>query len=275
MERKYKLGFIGAGNMAWAIASGVIRAGLYTGPELIASDIEADRRELFVNELNAIVTAENTQIIQQAEVVILAVKPQQAKAVLEPLAELVKPEQLIVSIMAGVSTSTMEGILGPEVVVIRVMPNLGICVQVGMTAIAKGSRATNKHIDTVRRLFNACGQTVLVEEEQMHAVTAVSGSGPAYFFYFVEAIITAGRDAGLSNQQAELLAKQTCLGAAKTLLESSQSPAELRRQVMSKGGTTAAALEVMENAKLAEIIRQAVLAAAKRSEELGKSLGSK
>lgn len=275
MEQKYKLGFIGAGNMAWAIASGVVRAGLYTGSEIIASDILAERCELFSEELKATATDQNTRVVQEADVVILAIKPQQAKAVLEPLAGLINSGQLIVSIMAGVSTSTIEGILGPEAVVVRVMPNLGICIQVGMTAIAKGSRAENKHIDTVQRLFNACGQTVLVEEEQMHAVTAVSGSGPAYFFYFVEAIIQAAQEAGLSSHQAELLAKQTCLGAAKTLLESSQSPAELRRQVTSKGGTTAAALEVMENAKLAEIIRQAVLAATKRSEELGKSLGSK
>jgi len=271
MARKYKLGFIGAGNMAWAIASGVVRAGLYTGPELIASDISSDRRGLFAGELNAVVTDENAQVMQQAEVIILAIKPQQAKAVLEPLARLVNSKQVIVSIMAGVSTGTIEAILGREAVVVRVMPNLAISVQAGMTAIAKGSRASDKHVDTVQKIFKACGQTVLVEEEQMHAVTAVSGSGPAYFFYFVEKLIQAAQKAGLSTQQAELLAKQTFLGAAKTLLESSQSPAELRRQVTSKGGTTAAALEIMENARMGEIIRQAVSAATKRSEELGKS----
>ena len=273
MARKYKLGFIGAGNMAWAIASGVVRAGLYTGPELIASDVAAERRELFAAELGAAVTDENSRAIEQSELIILAVKPHQARAVLEPLAGLISSEQLIVSIMAGVSTSTIEGILGSDAVVVRVMPNLAISVQAGMTAIAKGSRASDRHVNTVQELFRTCGQTVLVEEEQMHAVTAVSGSGPAYFFYFVEAIMQAAQKAGLSSQQAELLAKQTCLGAAKALLESHQSPAELRRQVTSKGGTTAAALKMMEDAKLAEIICQAVLAAAKRSEELDKSSG--
>ena len=268
MRLKYKLGFIGAGNMALAIAEGVAKAGLYSGTEIIASDIAADRRKLLADKIGATVSDQNNDVMRQAEIVILAVKPQQAKAVLTPLAGLAGCEQIIVSIMAGVSTSTIEEIIGPEGVVVRVMPNLAIRVQAGMTAIAKGSRANDDHVNTVQKLFQACGQTALVEEGQMHAVTAVSGSGPAYFFYFVEAIIKAGRQAGLSQHQAEVLAKQTCLGAAKSLLMSKQSPAELRQAVTSKGGTTAAALGIMENAKLEEIINQAVLAAAKRSEEL-------
>ncbi|NIA07182.1 MAG: pyrroline-5-carboxylate reductase [Actinobacteria bacterium] len=273
MGLKYKLGFIGAGNMALAIADGVVKAGLYRRTEIIASDIAVDSRELFSEQIGVVVTDQNNQVMQQAELVVLAIKPQQAKAVLAPLAGLAGAEQLIVSIMAGVSTSTIEGILGPEAVVVRVMPNLAISVGAGMTAIAKGSRASDEPVDKVQNLFQACGQTVLLEEKQMHAVTAVSGSGPAYFFYFVEAIIKAAQQAGLSRQQAESLAKQTCLGAAKSLLESEQEPAELRRAVTSKGGTTAAALAVMEDAKLEEIISKAVMAAVKRSEELEKSQG--
>lgn len=273
MDLKYKLGFIGAGNMALAIADGVVKAGLYSGPEIIASDIAADRCKLFADKLGAAVTDQNSQVIQQADLVVLAIKPQQAKAVLAPLAGLAGSGQLIVSIMAGVSTSTIETILGPEAVVIRVMPNLAISVGAGMTAIAKGSRAKDDHVELVEKLFQSCGKTLLVAEKQMHAVTAISGSGPAYFFYFVEAIIKAAQQMGLSGQQAELLAKQTSLGAAKSLLKSDKSPAELRQAVTSKGGTTAVALAIMEDAKLEEIVSKAVLAAVKRSEELEESSG--
>ncbi len=270
MSYKYKLGFIGAGNMAWAIACGLVKEGLYNSSELISSDIAAERRELFDEKLKAAATDDNRRVIEEAQTVILAVKPQQARAVLEPLAGLVGPEQLIVSIMAGVTTSAIERILGGDAAAVRVMPNLSLSVGAGMTAICRGARASDQDVGLVEKLFRACGQTVLVDEEQMHAVTAVSGSGPAYFFYFVEAMIKAAEEAGLSDEQAKLLAKQTCLGAARTLLARDEEPAELRRQVTSKGGTTEAALEVMEKAKLDEIITRAVLAAAKRSAELGK-----
>ena len=270
MSYKYKLGFIGAGNMAWAIACGVVKAGLYDGSELIGSDIAAKRRDLFDEKLKAAAVDDNRQIVQEAQTVILAVKPQQAPAVLEPLAGLLGPEQLIVSIMAGVATSAIEKILGADVAVVRVMPNLALSVGAGMTAICPGARASNNDVGLVEKVFRACGETVVVDEEQMDAVTAVSGSGPAYFFYFVEAIIEAAKEVGLSAEQAELLAKQTCLGAGQVLLARREEPAELRRQVTSKGGTTEAALEVMNQAKLDEIIKRAVLAAAKRSAELGK-----
>jgi pyrroline-5-carboxylate reductase len=268
MVLEYKLGFIGAGNMALAIADAVVKAGLYRGTEIIASDIAADRRKLFSEQIGTAVTDKNNQVMRRAGLVVLAIKPQQAKAVLGPLNGLLGCGQIIVSIMAGVSTTAIEKMLGPETIVVRVMPNLAIRVAAGMTAITKGSQATDEHAGMVEKLFQPCGKAVLVEEKQMHAVTAVAGSGPAYFFYFVEAIIKAAVQAGLSGQQAELLAKQTCLGAAKSLLESKQSPAELRRAVTSKGGTTAAAMGIMEYAKLEEIVNKAVLAATKRSKEL-------
>ena len=269
MSYKYKLGFIGAGNMAGAIASAVIKAGLYKGTELISSDIATQRREVFA-EFGATATQDNAEVISQAELVVLAIKPQQACDVLEPLAGMVGPKQLIVSIMAGVPTAAIEKILGSQATVVRVMPNLALSVGAGMTAICPGSQASQHQVALVERLFQVCGETVLVADEQMHAVTAVSGSGPAYFFYFVEALIDAAVQAGLSAEQAKVLAKQTCLGAGQTLLAREEGAAELRRQVTSKGGTTQAALEVMEQAKLDEIIGQAVSAAAKRSKELGK-----
>ena len=151
------------------------------------------------------------------------------------------------------------------------MSNLALSVGQGMTAICPGSRASDDDLTLVEKMFKVCGQTIVVDEKQMHAVTAVSGSGPAYFFYFVEAMIKTAKEVGLSDEQAKLLAKQTCLGAAKTMLARPEEPAQLRREVTSKGGTTQAALEVMEQAKLGEIISQAILAAAKRSAELAGS----
>ncbi len=269
MNYKYKLGFIGAGNMALAIACGVTKAGLYNGSELIASDIAPERRDLFTEKLKATAVDDNRQVIQEAQTIILAIKPQQAPAVLEPLAAMVSSGQLIVSIMAGVTTSTIEAILGANVATVRVMPNLALSVAAGMTAICPGSNASNNDLALVEKMFQACGQTIVVDEEQMHAVTAISGSGPAYFFYFVEAMIKTAKELGLNDEQANLLAKQTSLGAAKTMLARPEEPAELRHQVTSKGGTTQAALKVMQEAKLDKIISQAISAAAKRSVELG------
>ncbi len=270
MAAKYKLGFIGAGNMAWAIASGVVEAGLYQGAQIIAADISADRRRLFAERLQSAVTDDNSLVAREAEIVILAVKPQQVSEVLEPLAGKIGRGQLVVSIMAGVATGKIEQLLAGEVAVVRVMPNLALSVGAGMTAIAAGVRASQEQVKAVERIFNSGGRTLVVAEEQMHAVTAVSGSGPAYFFYFVEAMIRGGIEAGLSDEQAQVLAKQTLLGAAKTLLNRSEEPGELRRQVTSKGGTTAAALEVMETSELDKVIIRAVLAADRRSKELGK-----
>jgi len=163
---KYKLGFIGAGNMAWAIASAVTKAELYKGTEVIASDIASERRELFAERLQATVTDQNSKVARGAQTIVLAVKPQHVKQVLEPLAGQVGPEQLIVSIMAGVSTGKIEEILGAEAAVVRVMPNLALSVGAGMTAIAKGPRTTAEHVSSVEKLFQTCGQTLMVEEEQ-------------------------------------------------------------------------------------------------------------
>ena len=268
MSYKYKLGFIGAGNMALAIASALTRSGLYDGADLIGSDISSQRRDLFAKKLQAVAVDDNQQVIQAAQTVILAIKPQQAQAVLKPLAGTVSSEQLIISIMAGVTAGTIEGMLAGEIVTVRAMPNLALSVVEGMTAICPGSRASKDDLALVEKMFKVCGQTIVVDEKRMHAVTAVSGSGPAYFFYFVEAMIKTAIGAGLSDEQAKLLAKQTCLGAAKRMLAGPEEPAQLRREVTSKGGTTQAALKVMEQAKLGEIISQAILAAAKRSAEL-------
>ena len=158
MSYKYKLGFIGAGNIAWAIACGLVKEGLYNSSEVIGSDIAAERRERFDEKLKAAATDDNRRVIKEAQTVILAVKPQQARQVLEPLAGLVGSGQLIVSIMAGVSTGTIEEILGANVTVVRVMPNLALSVGAGMTAICRGAWASDQDVGLVEKLFRTCGQ---------------------------------------------------------------------------------------------------------------------
>jgi pyrroline-5-carboxylate reductase len=188
------------------------------------------------------------------------------------VADLIRPDHLIVSIMAGVSTATLERMF-PHVQarVVRAMPNLPVHVGAGMAGVCRGKYAQEVDLLRAQRIFDAGGRSIVIEDEsQMDAVTAVSGSGPAYFYYFVEALTAAGEAAGLSHNQAEILAKQTCLGAARMMLEMGEPPSVLRQKVTSPNGTTQAAIESMTRTKVFEHICEGVLAAWKRSQELGR-----
>jgi len=188
------------------------------------------------------------------------------------VADLIRPEHLIVSIMAGVATKSIEALFanGPTRVV-RAMPNLPIHVGAGMAGVCKGRHAQAVDLLRAQRLFEAGGKCLVIEDEtQMDAITAVSGSGPAYFYYFVEALTAAAERIGLNRQQADILAKQTCLGAARMMLESGEPAAILRQKVTSPGGTTQAAIESMTQNEVFQNIVAAIEAAWKRSQELGR-----
>ncbi len=297
----HELAFIGAGNMAEAIARGVIAAGLIGGGRMIAADPVAARRQVF-DGLGAATTADNAAAARSAARLLLAVKPQHMNDVLAELAGAVSPDALVISIAAGVSTAKIEaGLAGqvperspagfpppdpnqsppapmpnaqcpmPAFRVVRVMPNTPMLVGCGMSGLARGRHASDADLDWARRLFEAAGETVvLADEDLINAVTAVSGSGPAYFFYLIEWMVAAGVDEGLHPEDALKLAAQTCAGAAKLLAESGEDPRELRRRVTSPGGTTQAAVDLLDARGVAEAIRDAVRAAAARSRELGK-----
>jgi len=207
----------------------------------LPADAGEARRELFRMRFNIAVTDDNRSLVENSYILILAVKPQVYKEVCEQFADLVTEDHIIVSIMAGVSTASIEALFpGRSVRVVRAMPNLPVHVGAGMAGVCRGRHTQEADLLRAQRIFDAGGRSVVIEDEaQMDAVTAVSGSGPAYFYYFVEAITEAGVRAGLSQQQAEILAKQTCLGAARMMLESGENPGVLRAKVTSPGGVGA------------------------------------
>ncbi|RME41347.1 MAG: pyrroline-5-carboxylate reductase [Planctomycetota bacterium] len=269
--RQYEIGVIGAGNAAEGIVHGILRNTLLFADRMIASDPNPQRRQLFADRFQMAVTDDNRYAVENSDIVLLAVKPQQYAEVCAGIAESIRAEHLIVSIMAGVSTrSVEEKFPHVEARVVRAMPNLPIHVGEGMAGVCKGRFAQEVDLLRAQRIFEAGGRALVIEDEsQMDAVTAVSGSGPAYFYYFVEALTEAGKAVGLSPQQADIMARQACLGAARMMIETGEPPAELRRKVTSPGGTTQAAVECMERNRVFAHIVEGVEAAWRRSRELG------
>jgi len=271
MHTQYEIGVIGAGNAAEGIVDGILRQSVLLDDRIIASDPAEVRRELFRNRFHIAVTDDNRRVVENSYILILSVKPQVFREVCKGFADLVRDDHVLVSIMAGVSTATIEAQFpNVKVRVVRAMPNLPIHVGAGVAGVHPGKNATDADLLRAQRIFDAGGRCIVIDDESlMDAVTAVSGSGPAYFYYFTEAITAAGVAAGLSHRQASLLAKHTCFGAARMMLESDDSPAELREKVTSPGGTTQAALESMNRLKVSDHIQESVLAALHRSQELG------
>ncbi|HVS72886.1 MAG TPA: pyrroline-5-carboxylate reductase [Phycisphaerae bacterium] len=273
------LAFIGAGNMAEAIARGLLRSALYAAHDLRACDPAEQRRHLFTDELNIHATADCRQAAAGADILLLAVKPFVMAEALAQLKPAAKPDALFISIAAGISTTFIESALGAPPAganaakgprVIRVMPNTPMLVGKGMSALCRGRFATDADIITAEKIFNAGGHSVRLPESAIDAVTAVSGSGPAYVFFLAEALSAAGAAAGLPAAEAAHLARQTIIGAAALLEESKDSPAELRRKVTTPNGTTQAAIESLQSSGFEKALTAAVAAAAQRSKELGK-----
>ncbi|MCL2330186.1 MAG: pyrroline-5-carboxylate reductase, partial [Phycisphaerae bacterium] len=275
---RYELASIGAGNMAEGIISAVLDRGVYPREAILVSDPVAERRQLFASRFGVAVTDDNRQLVAESKRIMLAVKPQGFAEVAASVADCVRPDSLFISIMAGQSVATIAAALGSgsadvrgDVRVVRVMPNLPICVGAGMAGIFGGSSATADDVAEVQRIFNAGGGSIVVSDESlMDAVTAISGSGPAYFYFFVEAMVEGGKACGLTEAESLSLAKQTALGAARMMLEMGDSPADLRAKVTSKGGTTQAALDAMRQTGVDRAIRDAVIAAFRRGQELSR-----
>jgi pyrroline-5-carboxylate reductase len=269
------LGFIGAGNMAEAIVRALLARGVAKPSELLASDPTPQRRELFAS-LGIATSVDNRDIARKARTLLLSCKPQQMKDVLSGVAAELPHDTLVVSIAAGVSTQIIRKHLGRDSAgsgqrVIRVMPNTPLMVGEGMAAIAPGDGATAADVSFVLRLFEVAGKVVEVREDLMDAVTAVSGSGPAYYFLLTEHLARAAVELGLDEETAQVLARQTALGSAVMLSKSMESPEELRRKVTSPGGTTQAAIETMQAGQLPEVFRKAVHAACERGRQLRNS----
>lgn len=271
MHTQYEIGVIGAGNAAEGIVAGLLRNSVLLDDRIIAADPSEARREVFRNRFHIEVTDDNRRLVAESYILLLAVKPQIYAGVLAEVADLVCEDHVIVSIMAGVSTRAIENRLDSiRARVVRVMPNLPVHVGEGMAGVHPGQHASEADLLRAQRIFDAGGKSIHIEDESlMDAVTAVSGTGPAYYYFFAEAIIEAGKRAGLSGPQAALLAKQSCLGAGRMLVETNDPPDVLREKVTSPGGTTAAAIASLRENGVFDHVVEAVLAAYERSKELG------
>jgi pyrroline-5-carboxylate reductase len=265
----YALGVIGGGNMAEAILRGVLAARVLGGEDVVVSEPRVDRRDLLARDLHVTCVDDNAAAAA-CPCVLLAVKPQVMNDVLDGIAPAVWPAGMVISIAAGVATARIDQRLGGRGRIVRAMPNTPMLVGAGMTAVAPGPRAGKEDLEWAEKLFAACGRVVRVTEPMIDAVTAVSGSGPAYFFYLIEAMIAAGAAEGLDPAVAAQLAIQTCAGAAKLLAETGEKPEVLRARVTSPNGTTQRAIETLDAAGVKAHLVAAVRAAAARSRELGK-----
>jgi pyrroline-5-carboxylate reductase len=262
----HPLAILGAGVMGETVLSGLLRAGWHAD-QIVATDRRLERQ----HELTArygIKMLENTEAVADAETVILVVKPQDMSDLLEEIAEAIKPGTLVVSLAAGVDTTFIESRLPEGVAVVRVMPNTPAQVDEGMAAISPGSHSTQDHLDRVTEILSATGRVITVPERYQDAVTAISGTGPAYLFFVVEAMIEAGVHLGLPRDTATELVVQTMLGSAKLLRETGEHPTVLRERVTSPGGTTAAAVRQLEDHKVRAAFLRAMEAARDRSREL-------
>jgi pyrroline-5-carboxylate reductase len=265
-----RLGFVGAGNMAEAMVRGVLRSGLVAPERIIASDPSEERRQK-LHALKVHTVEDNREIPPEADVIILAVKPQMIDNVLTELAPLTTPEHLFVSIAAGVTIQRLKAGLPAATHVIRAMPNTPMLVGEGAVGFCGCADTTATDLDLAAALFAAAAPVVVPvsSEKLLDAVTAVSGSGPAYVFYLVEQMVKGGVAEGLDEADAMRLAMQTCTGAAALLDQSGETPETLRRKVTSPNGTTQAAIEHLEQAGAGEALLEAVRRAAARARELG------
>ena len=266
-----KLTFIGGGNMASSLIGGLVTDHFNPGHISISDKLES-RREDLAARFGVSTSEDNITAAEGANVVVLAVKPQQLREVAEGLAPIIQQGRpLVVSIAAGVRSSDIEQWLGGNIAVVRTMPNTPALVQTGATALYANPRVTEDQRDMAESIMRAVGLTLWVDDEALlDAVTALSGSGPAYFFRIMEALETAGVELGLSREAAHLLTLQTALGAAKMALESEESIATLRKRVTSPGGTTEQGLQVMNENNIDRLFSEVLKAARDRSAELAK-----
>lgn len=265
---KKRIAFLGAGNMATALIGGIIDAEIAKPENIVISDIDKEKLRVKSEELEVKAAENNEEAIKEADIVILAVKPKDMEGLLDEIRDSLDSKKLIISIAAGITTSYIEKILKKEVPVIRIMPNTPVAVKEGASAFSIGEYVSQEEEKIVKSIFGAVGKIVKVEENLMDAVTALSGSGPAYIFYIIAALIEAAVSLGLDKKTATTLATQTVLGSAKLLQETGEEPEVLKEKVTSKGGTTEAALLVLDEGRLKETLDKALKAAAKRSQEL-------
>ncbi|MEJ2464950.1 MAG: pyrroline-5-carboxylate reductase [Candidatus Thiodiazotropha sp.] len=270
------LTFIGGGNMASSLIGGLIADG-YDSRQITVSDPDTEQLARLAARFDIHTETDNDKAIEQAKIVVLAVKPQALEKVARGIAEsMARVRPLVISIAAGIQETALREWLGGEVALVRSMPNTPAMIQSGATGLYAGPGVSDEQRDMAESILRSVGLTRWVDDESlMDAVTAVSGSGPAYFFLVMEAMEAAASEMGLDRESARLLTLQTALGAARMAMESSDSPATLRQKVTSPGGTTEEALKILEEGHLRELFAAALSGAQRRSRELSNLLGHK
>ena len=271
--KEKSIAFIGAGNMAGALIRGLLKDG-HPAEMIFAMDPDRTKLDAFGTESNINCTTDSKSAVSAADVVVLAVKPQVMADVAQQLAPAVREHRpLVLSVAAGIRIEHLQHWLGDDCAIVRTMPNTPAMLQAGATGLFASDRVSEEQRSLAESIMRAAGITIWVEHEGLiDAVTAVSGSGPAYFFLFMEQMIRCAQSLGLGEEEATLLTLQTALGAARMALESDDSPATLRAKVTSPGGTTEQAIRVFEQEGLERIVKQAMTAARDRSIELSSQL---
>ncbi|MBR9657316.1 pyrroline-5-carboxylate reductase ProI [Bacillus cereus] len=267
------ISFLGAGSIAEAIIGGLLHANVVKGEQITVSNRSNETRLQELHQKYGVKGTHNKkELLTDTNILFLAMKPKDVAEALIPFKEYIHHNVLIISLLAGVSTHSIKNLLQKDVPIIRAMPNTSAAILKSATAISPSNHATAEHIQTAIALFETIGLVSVVEEEDMHAVTALSGSGPAYIYYVVEAMEEAAKKIGLKEDVAKSLILQTMIGAAEMLKASEKHPSILRKEITSPGGTTEAGIEVLQEHKFQQALISCITQAAQRSHNLGKTL---
>ena len=272
MLKNKQVGILGTGNMGEALIHGLLHGHLCRPDQIFCSDVRPERLKVIREKYGVKTTSHNTEVVKQSEIIILSVKPQIMKQVVEEIAKYLDLSKLIISIAAGVPLDAIEACARKDLKLIRVMPNICVSVREGVSAIAGGKHALKEDLMMAKTIFDSVGKSLFIEEYLLDAVTGLSGSGPAYIFLIIDALADAGVKVGLSRDDALILAPQTVLGAAKMLIETGEHPGKLKDMVTSPGGTAIAGLHTLEEGGLRTTLINAVEVATERSKILGEMM---
>lgn len=273
MLQDKKIGFIGSGNMAEALISGLVLSNTAKSENIICSDISENILKEIQDKYHVVTSTDNVEVVQKSEIIIYATKPQILGEVFKETADVLNASKLVISIAAGVPLAAIASGLHKELRLIRVMPNICAFVKESATAIAAGEYATKDDIALATAIFDSVGKSVFIKENiLMDAFTGLSGSGPAYIFTIIDAMADAGVKMGLSRKDSLFLSTQTVMGAAKLLLESGEHPGQLKDRVASPGGTAIAGIHTLEQGGLRTTLINAIESATERSKELGEMM---
>ncbi|HWO75748.1 MAG TPA: pyrroline-5-carboxylate reductase [Bacillus sp. (in: firmicutes)] len=266
-----KIACIGAGSMAESIIEGILGRGLVSPASLFVTNKQDQQRLQYLQEKYGVQTTYDLEgILKEAQCIILAMKPKDAHEALETIKPYVQRTSVIISVLAGIPINTIEKILGEEFKIVRAMPNTSAAIGKSATAIAHNQRVSEDEVKNVVQLFSSIGVTAVVDEEKLDAITGLSGSGPAYIYYIVEAFEQSAKELGLDEEIAKTFIIQTLMGAGEMLNQTKKEPADLRKAVTSPGGTTEAGLKVLESLHVKEALVSCVKEATRQSKKLGK-----